>query len=100
MDDDSNGNGGGDGRGGDSGNVGVDSSGGDEEGGNGEEGDDKAGGQYQLWSRSTDSLKHQPGPAEYQKIDPVTTRCLELGACSKPQGSDFWHPCCFAVHQS
>lgn len=24
------------------------------------------------------------------KIDPVMPRCLALGACSKPQGSDFW----------
>lgn len=28
----------------------------------------------------------EPGPGEYQKIDPVTTRCLELGASSQATG--------------
>lgn len=34
-----------------------------------------------------------------QKMHPVPTRCLELGACCAPQGCDLWWPGFFAVHQ-
>lgn len=37
-----------------------------------------------LLFRSTDALKNQPGPGECQEMNPVTKRCLALGACSKP----------------
>lgn len=63
--------------------------------GDGEDAGDKADSQYKLWSRVTDSLKHHPGPGDEASACKVSG----AGSRSKPPGSDFWLPRCFAVHQ-